>query len=107
MAKKAIERFIAHAARLDEEEPGEAIAPSRLGKYLKRWTRWLYSGLTFPKEEGNSGPFVVIALAGASLAAHAVFIAALMCPLPFVLKRRGYSLDRLLRDQVRCLVLSY
>ena len=75
---KTFKKFLVCAVRLYEQEPGEEIAPSRLGKYLHRWTRWLYSGLTFPTEEDNSGPFIVIALTGGSLAAHAVFIAALM-----------------------------
>jgi len=34
---KTIERSIAHAVRLNEQEPEEVFAPSRLGKYVERW----------------------------------------------------------------------
>ena len=38
-------RFIEHAARLHEQEPGRAFASSLLGLYAKRWLRWAESGL--------------------------------------------------------------
>ena len=45
MAKKTIERFVARAIRLYEQEPGEAEASARLGSYLRRWVRWAGVGL--------------------------------------------------------------
>ena len=38
--KKTIEQFVAHAIRLYEQEPGEALAAARLGLYARRWVRW-------------------------------------------------------------------
>ncbi len=45
LAVKTIERFVAHAIRLYEQEPGEALASSRLGHYVRRWISWAGAGL--------------------------------------------------------------
>ncbi len=45
VATKTIGGCLARADRLYEQEPGEAFAPSRLGKYVQRRIRWLYSRL--------------------------------------------------------------
>ncbi len=44
VAKTTIERFVARAIRLYEQEPGEACASSRLGLYVRRWLRWARAG---------------------------------------------------------------
>ncbi len=44
LAEKIIERFVARAIRLYEQEPGEAFAFARLGLYVRRWVRWARSG---------------------------------------------------------------
>ncbi len=41
VAVKAVEQFVARAIRLYEQEPGEALASSRLGLYVKRWGTYL------------------------------------------------------------------
>ena len=46
LAPRTIERFVARAIRLYEQEPGEASASSRLGLYVRRWVRWARSGVT-------------------------------------------------------------
>ena len=58
MAEKTIEKFLARADRLYEQEPGEtfAFAPSRLAKYVQRWIRWVYGGITLRTKEANAGP---------------------------------------------------
>ncbi len=38
-AKQTIERFVARAIRLYEQEPGEAFAASRFEDYVRRWVR--------------------------------------------------------------------
>ncbi len=38
-------RFIEHAIRLYEQEPGEPCGPSRLGAYVKHWAAWAKGGL--------------------------------------------------------------
>ncbi len=45
VAAKTIERFVAHAIRLYEREPGEACASARLGSYVQRWIRWAGAGV--------------------------------------------------------------
>ncbi len=45
VAKKTIERFVARCIQLYEQEPGEALASTRLGLYVRRWTRWTGAGL--------------------------------------------------------------
>ncbi len=37
VAARTIERFIARAIRLSEQEPGKPIGSSRLALYVKRW----------------------------------------------------------------------
>ncbi len=41
LAATTIERFVARAMRLYEQEPGEALASARLGLYVQRWVRWI------------------------------------------------------------------
>ncbi len=45
VAAKTIERFVARAIRLYEQEPGEVHPSSRLGLYVQRWVRWARTGL--------------------------------------------------------------
>jgi len=40
-ATKSIKACLARADRLYKQEPGEAFAPSRLGKHGQRWIMWL------------------------------------------------------------------
>jgi hypothetical protein len=44
-AAKAIEQFVAHAIRLYEQKPGEALASARLGLHVQRWLRWALGGV--------------------------------------------------------------
>jgi hypothetical protein len=44
----SIERFVARAVQVYEKEPGEAFAPSRLGKSVQDPIRWFYIGITHP-----------------------------------------------------------
>ena len=53
VARKTVERFVARARQLYEQEPGEPIASARLGAYVQRWVRWagvggLHVGLPTP-----------------------------------------------------------
>lgn len=41
MAEKTIEKFLARAVRLYEQEQGEPKGPPLLGLYVKRWVRWI------------------------------------------------------------------
>jgi hypothetical protein len=43
MAEKAIEKFLARAVRLYEQEQGEPFGSPRLGSYVRRWERWVRS----------------------------------------------------------------
>ena len=45
LAAKTIERFVARAIRLYEQEPGETLASARLGLYVRQWVRWAGAGL--------------------------------------------------------------
>ncbi len=45
VAAKTIEQFVARATRLYEQEPGEAFASARFGRYVQRWVRWARTGL--------------------------------------------------------------
>ncbi len=45
VAKTTFVRFVARATRLYEQEPGEALASTRLGLYARRWVRWAGAGL--------------------------------------------------------------
>ena len=45
LANKTVENFIARSARLYEQEPREPNDSSRLGLYVRRWCRWVQSGL--------------------------------------------------------------
>ncbi len=45
VAEKTIERSVARAIRLYEQEPGEAFASARLGLYVRRWVGWVQAGL--------------------------------------------------------------
>ena len=60
VATKTIERFIAHAVQIYKKEPGEAFAPSRLGKFVQRWFRWFYCGITLRKKEANAVPWDIM-----------------------------------------------
>ncbi len=51
VAAKTIERFVARAIRLYEQEPGEACASARLGLYVRRWDRWAGAGLPIGSPE--------------------------------------------------------
>ena len=37
--------FLERAIRLYEQEPGEEMAPVRLGAYIRRWEGWARAGL--------------------------------------------------------------
>ena len=39
LAAKTIERFVARAVRLYEQEPGEVSASARLGAFVQLWAR--------------------------------------------------------------------
>jgi hypothetical protein len=54
---RLVTKTIARAVQLYELRTGEEFAPSRLGKYLERWTRWLYSGITLRTKEANAVPW--------------------------------------------------
>ena len=41
VAEKTIEKFLARAVRLYEQEPGEPFDSSRLGLYVRRWVSWV------------------------------------------------------------------
>lgn len=45
VAQKTVERFVARAIQLYEQEPGETCASSRLGTYVQRWCRWVRAGM--------------------------------------------------------------
>ena len=40
VAEKTMERFVRPAARLYQQGPGEAVASSRFGRYMRRWGNW-------------------------------------------------------------------
>jgi RNA-directed DNA polymerase len=44
VAQTTVERFVARALQLYEQEPGETCASSRLGTYVQRWCRWVRAG---------------------------------------------------------------
>jgi hypothetical protein len=46
VAEKTIEKFLARAVRLYEQEQGEPFASPQLGLYVRRWMRWFYGGVT-------------------------------------------------------------
>ena len=43
MAEKTIEKFLARAVRLYEQEQGEPSGSPLLGSYVRRWERWVRS----------------------------------------------------------------
>ncbi len=43
VAEKTIEKFLARAVRLYEQEQGEPFGSPRLGSYVRRWERWVRS----------------------------------------------------------------
>jgi hypothetical protein len=45
IAQKTVERFVARAIQLYEQELGETCASSRLGTYVQRWCRWVRAGV--------------------------------------------------------------
>ncbi len=45
LAANTIERFVARAIRLYEQELGKALASSRFGEYLWRWVKWAAAGI--------------------------------------------------------------
>ena len=52
LAKKTVENFIARAARLYEQEPGEPSGSYRLGLYVNRWCRWVGAGFAVRTKVG-------------------------------------------------------
>ena len=60
VAKATIEKFVARAARLYEQDRKEPSGPSRLGMYVRRWVAWSGAGLG----EANSVPSPQPSLAG-------------------------------------------
>ena len=56
VAEKTIEKFLARAVRLYEQEQRESFDSPLLGLYVKRWVRWLYGGLTLRTKEAISEP---------------------------------------------------
>ena len=53
VAKKTLANFVARLRQLYEREPGEDSASSRLGDYVRGWTRWVLAGI--PSECPNPG----------------------------------------------------
>jgi hypothetical protein len=45
VAGKTFERFVGRAARLYEQESGEASASCQFGLYVQRWLRWAGAGI--------------------------------------------------------------
>ncbi len=45
MAEKTIEKFLARAVRLYEQEQGEPLGSPWLGLYVQRWVSWVNAGL--------------------------------------------------------------
>jgi len=43
VAEKTIEKFLARAVRLYEQEQGEPLGSPLLGLYVERWVRWALS----------------------------------------------------------------
>jgi hypothetical protein len=41
VAEKTIEKFLARAVRLYEQDQGESFGSPRLGLYARRWVRWI------------------------------------------------------------------
>ena len=46
VAKATIEKFVAHATRLYEQERERPAGPSLFGLYVRRWVGWVRGGLT-------------------------------------------------------------
>jgi hypothetical protein len=44
VVEKTIEKFLARAVRLYEQEQGEPFGYPRLGLYVRRWVGWLTAG---------------------------------------------------------------
>ena len=60
MAEKTIEKFLARAVQLYEQEQEEPFGSPLLRLYVKRWVRWLYSGITVRTKEANAVPWDVM-----------------------------------------------
>ena len=45
MAEKTIEKFLARAVRLYEQELEEPFGSPQLGLYVRRWVSWVNAGL--------------------------------------------------------------
>ncbi len=43
VAEKTIEKFLARAVRLYEQEPGGSFGSPLLGLYVRRWVSWVHS----------------------------------------------------------------
>ena len=54
--RASIERFVAPAIRLYEQEQGEFFCSPLLGLYVNRWVRCLYSGITLRTKQANAVP---------------------------------------------------
>ena len=57
VAEKTIQKFLARAVRLYEQEPGEPFGSLRLRLYVLRWMRWLCGGI---KLRAIDGPVHVV-----------------------------------------------
>ncbi len=55
IAKATIEKFVARATRLYEQDRKEPLSPSRLDKYVKRWLGW--AGIHSTVSRNVSFPF--------------------------------------------------
>ena len=53
MAKATIQRFVARAIRLYEQEREERDGSSALGMYVRRWVGWASGGLGPPGGSGS------------------------------------------------------
>ncbi len=45
VARETIRKFVEHALRLYEQEPGDLSRISRFGAYVRRWRSWANAGL--------------------------------------------------------------
>jgi hypothetical protein len=45
VAKATVSKFVERATRLYEQGPVEPEGSARLGMYVRRWARWVRSGL--------------------------------------------------------------
>ncbi len=55
VAKATIQKFVARAIRLYEQELGEPFGSSRFGSYVRRWVRWTGAGLAVADISARNG----------------------------------------------------